>query len=197
MGYVETIGRVMHGNYEEASDAEKLAAVRDVTVVCSVGAAAVAIQPIPLLDIALLAPIHIGMVQAIGQVHGHKLDAKTVVEVLATFGGSIVARSVLGSVVKIIPVFGWAASASMAYAMTYAVGEVSHCYFKSGRGLSATELKSMFRSVYDAKRAEKDAAAKSNETLKEKLRQVTEAYEAGLLTEEEYRKKKEDVLKEL
>jgi uncharacterized protein (DUF697 family) len=197
MGYLETIARVMHGNFENATDADKLAAVRDVTVVCSVAAAAVTVQPVPLLDIALLAPIHVMMVQAIGQVHGHKLDAKSVVETLATFGGSIVTRSVLGSVVKVIPVFGWAASASMAYAMTYAIGEVSHCYFMSGRGLSSSQLRSMFRAVYDAKRAEKTAAAKANETLKERLRQVTEAYESGLLTEEEYRKKKEDVLGDL
>jgi uncharacterized protein (DUF697 family) len=197
VGYLETISRVMHGSFENATDAEKLGAVRDVTIVCSVAAAAVTVQPVPLLDIALLAPIHIAMVQAIGQVHGHKLDAKSVVEMLATFGGSLVTRSVLGSVVKVIPVFGWAASASMAYAMTYAIGEVSHCYFTSGRGLSSTQLRSMFRSVYDAKRAEKTEAARANETLKERLRQVTDAYEAGLLTEDEYRKKKEDVLKEL
>jgi uncharacterized protein (DUF697 family) len=197
MGYLETIARVMHGNFEHATDAEKLAAVRDVTVVCSVGAAAVTVQPVPLLDIALLAPIHVGMVQAIGQVHGHKLDAKSVVEMLATFGGTLVTRSILGSVVKVIPVFGWAASASMAYAMTYAIGEVSHCYFASGRGLSSSQLRTMFRSVYDAKRAEKADAAKANETLKDKLRQITDAYEAGLLTAEEYREKKEQVLKEM
>jgi uncharacterized protein (DUF697 family) len=168
-----------------------------VTVVCSVAAAAVTVQPVPLLDIALLAPIHVGMVQAIGQVHGYKLDAKSVVEVLATFGGAIVARSVIGSVVKIIPVFGWAASASMAYAMTHAVGEVSHGYFACGRGMSSAQLRSLFRSTYEAKRAEKNEATRANETLKEKLRQLTEAYEAGLLTEEEYRRKKEDVLKDL
>jgi hypothetical protein len=123
MGYLETVARVMHGNFDDATDAEKLAAVRDVTVVCSVGAAAIAVQPVPLLDVALLAPVHIGMVQAIGQVHGHKLDAKSVVEMLATFGGSIVTR--------------------------------------------------------------------------EKLRQLGEAYAAGLLSEEEYRAKKEELLKAL
>jgi uncharacterized protein (DUF697 family) len=197
MGTFETLSRVIHGNFDHASDAEKLAAVRDVTIACSVGAAAVTIQPVPLLDIALLAPIHVGMVQAIGQVHGHKLDAKSVVEMLATFGGAIVTRSVIGSVVKVIPVFGWAASASMAYAMTYAIGEVSHSYFACGRGMSSSQLRSLFRATYEAKRAEKAEAARANETLKEKLRQVTEAYEAGLLTEEEYRRKKEDVLKEL
>ncbi len=197
MGYLETVSRVMHGNFANATDADKLAAVRDVTVVCSAAAAAVALQPVPLLDVALLAPIHVGMVQAIGQVHGHKLDAKSVVEMIATFGGSIVTRGVLGSVVKVIPVFGWAASASMAYAMTYAIGEASHCYFASGRGMSAAQLRSVFRSTYEAKRAEKAESAKTHETLKDKLRQLSEAYEAGLLTEDEYRKKKEDVLKEL
>jgi uncharacterized protein (DUF697 family) len=197
MGYMETLARVMHGNFENATDAEKLAAVRDVTVVCSVAAAAVAVQPVPLLDLALLAPVQIGMVQAIGQVHGHKLDAKSGVEMLATFGGSIVTRSVLGSVLKVIPIFGWAASASMACAMTYALGEVSHCYFASGRGMSSTELRSLFRRVYDAKREEKERAARTNETLADKLRQLASAYEAGLLTEEEYRKKKEDVMKDL
>ena len=55
MGYAETIGRVMHDNFRHASDAEKLAAVRDVTLVCSVASAAVAVQPIPFLDMALLA----------------------------------------------------------------------------------------------------------------------------------------------
>jgi hypothetical protein len=85
----------------------------------------------------------------------------------------------------------------MAYAMTHAVGEVSHGYFACGRGMSSAQLRSLFRSTYEAKRAEKNEATRANETLKEKLRQLTEAYEAGLLTEEEYRRKKEDVLKDL
>jgi uncharacterized protein (DUF697 family) len=197
MGTFETVARVMHGNFDDATDADKLAAVRDLTMVCSVAAAAIAVQPVPFLDVALLAPVHVGMVQAIGHVHGHKLDAKSVVEVLATFGGSIVTRSVLGSVVKVVPVFGWAASASMGYAMTYAIGEVSHAYFVSGRGLSGRELRSLFRSVYDAKRSEKEAAAKASPSLRDRLRQLGEAYAAGLLSEEEYRAKKEELLKDL
>jgi len=51
--------------------------------------------------------------------------------------------------------------------------------------------------ILTSRRAVSDCAAKASETLKEKLRQVTDAYEAGLLTEEEYREKKEQVLKEL
>ena len=163
MGYAETIHRVLQGNFANATDAEKLASVREVTLVCSVAAAAVAVQPLPLVDVALLAPIHIGMVQAIGRVHGHDLDTKTVLEVLASFGASLVARGVAVSALKLVPVFGWATSASMAYAMTYAIGEVSHCYFAAGRGMSAAKLKSMYRAAYEAKKEEKDAAARKGE----------------------------------
>jgi uncharacterized protein (DUF697 family) len=197
MGYRETIGRVMHGDYSGASEAERAAAVRDVTTVSSVAAAAVTVQPVPLLDVALLAPIHIGMVQAIGRIHGSTLDTKSAVEIIASFGASIVVRGVAFSALKLFPVFGWAAAASMAYATTYAIGEVSHCYFRSGRGMSASELRSAYRAAYEAKKAEKDATVRSDASLKERLRQLTEAFEAGLLTEEEYRKKKEDVLKEM
>jgi uncharacterized protein (DUF697 family) len=192
--YADTIGRVMHGSFDGASFEERTKAVRDVTLVSSVAAAAVAVQPIPLLDMALLAPIHIAMVQAIARVHGHDLDRKSVVEILGTFGASIVTRAVVLSALKIVPFFGWAASASMAYAMTYAIGEVSHCYFASGRGMSNAELKSMFRSIYERKRAEKDASAEGNATLREKLRQLADAFESGLLTESEYREKKEQLL---
>ena len=83
----------------------------------------------------------------------------------------------------------------MAYAMTYAIGEVSHAYFASGRGMASSELRSMFDAIYRRKRAEKDAAyAAENTTLAEKLRQLTEAFERGLLTEAEYRQKKEQLL---
>src|SRR5262245_31823922 len=98
--YADTIGRVMNGSFDHASLEEKTKAVRDVTVVCSVAAAAVAVQPVPLLDMALLAPIHVGMVQAIGRVHGATLDRKSVVEILGTFGASIVTRGVVLSALK-------------------------------------------------------------------------------------------------
>jgi hypothetical protein len=63
--------------------------------------------------------------------------------------------------------------------------------------MSAAELRSVYRAVYEAKKAEKEASVKNDASLKERLRQLAEAFESGLLTEEEYRKKKEDVLREM
>ena len=61
MGYAETLHRVMTGNFSNASDAEKDAAVRELVKVCSVAAGAVTVQPIPFVDAALITPIQIAM----------------------------------------------------------------------------------------------------------------------------------------
>jgi uncharacterized protein (DUF697 family) len=195
MSYVDTLGRVMGGDYKDATAVEKALAVRDLVQVCSIAAGAVAVQPIPILDIALLAPIQIGMVQGIGRIHGYDLDRKSVVEILSTFGASLVAQSVIMTAAKLLPFFGWAAALSMAYALTYAIGEVSDHYFKTGRGLSSEDLRDMFEKVYRRTRAEKEASAKADGGLQAKLDQLAKAFEMGLLTEEEYARKKEDLLR--
>jgi len=193
--YLETLRRVMDGDYENASQAEKDGAVRDVIQVCSIAAAAVTIQPVPLLDTALVAPIQIGMVQAIGRVHGYKLDRKSILEILGTFGASLVAQNVIMAAAKLIPFAGFLITTSMAYALTWAIGEVSDHYFRNGRGVPEGELRDMFKRVYEQKKAEKQAQNKGNDTLKDRLEQLKKAYEAGLLTDEEFGRKKEELLR--
>jgi len=192
--YLDTLERVMKGDFQDASDQEKADAVRDVIQVCSVASAAVAWQPIPLLDTVLISPIQIAMVQAIGRIHGHKLDEKSIVEILSTFGASLLAQNLIMAAAKLIPFAGWIVGMSMAYALTYAVGEVSDHYFRNGRGVDQQDLKQMFDKVYKAKKAEKQAAHRSNESLKDKLEQLKEARGAGLLTEDEFEAKKQELL---
>jgi len=192
--HTETVRRIMKGDFGNATEEEKVQAVEDVKKACSTAAAAVAIQPVPLLDVALISPIQIVMVQAIGQVHGHKLDKRSALEILSTFGTSILAQNAILSAAKFVPFAGWLVSVSMAFALTWAIAEVADYYFRSGRGASAAELKSMFKKVYKEKRAEKEKAHGSDGTLKDKIKQLNEAFESGLLTQEEYDKKKEDLL---
>lgn len=193
--YLETLRRVMDGDFERASQAEKDAAIRDLIQVCSIAAAAVTVQPIPLLDTALIAPIQIGMVQGIARVHGYHLDKKSILEILGTFGASLVAQNVIMAAAKLIPFAGALITISMAYALTWAIGEVSDHYFRNGRGVPEGELREMFKRIYDEKKAEKQAQNRSNDTLKSKLEQLKKAYESGLLTEEEFARKKEELLR--
>lgn len=192
--HMETIKRVLDGNYEDATEEEKTTAVKELIQVCSVAAGAVTIQPIPFVDTALLAPIQIGLVQGVGKIHGYKLDKRSILEVLSTFGASIVAQNVIMAAAKFIPFFGWVITISMGYALTWAIGEVSDHYFRNGRNVDEGELKEMFEQVYKSKKEEKSQANKGNKTLKQKLEELKEAKKDGLLTDEEFETQKAKLL---
>jgi uncharacterized protein (DUF697 family) len=193
-GHLETIKRVLDGNYTEASDEEKAQAVQQLIRVCSVAASAVTIQPFPFVDTALITPIQIAMVQGVGKIHGYKLDTKSIVEMLGTFGASIVAQNIVMGAAKFIPFFGWVVSISIGYALTWAIGEVSDHYFRNGRHVDEAELKEMFQRIYKSKKEEKTEQHKANKTLRDKLEQLKRAHKDGLLTDEEFEAKKAEIL---
>jgi uncharacterized protein (DUF697 family) len=193
-GHLDTIKRVLDGDYTDATAEQRAAAVKELVQVCSVAASAMTIQPFPLLDTALIAPIQIAMVQGIGKIHGHKLDSKSILEMLSTFGASIVAQNVIMAAAKLVPFVGWIVTISMAYAMTWAIGEVSDHYFRNDRKVDEAELKAMFERVYKAKKAEKTEQHKGDSAMKEKLEKLKKAHADGLLTDEEFEAKKAAVL---
>ena len=193
-GYLETIKRVLDGDYTDASDEEKRAAVEQLIRVCSVSAGAVTIQPFPFVDTALITPIQLAMVQGVGKIHGYKLDSKSVVEMLGTFGASIVAQNIIMGAAKFIPFFGWVVSISIGYALTWAIGEVSDHYFKNGRHVDEAELKEMFQRIYTSKKAEKTEQHKGDKALRDKLEKLKRAHKDGLLTDAEFEAKKAEML---
>ena len=194
--YKQVVDRVLAGDFDHASEEERREAVERIVQLSAVAAGAVAFQPIPLLDTVLISPIQIGMVQAIGRIHGHRLDEKSILEMLSTFGASILAQNVILSAAKFIPIFGWLTAVSMAYALTWAVGEVSDYYFREGRGVAPEELKARFDEVYRAKKSEKESSLKNAgaDRLKDRLAQLAEARDAGLLSDEEFEQKRRDIL---
>ena len=62
--YSEVVSRVMAGDYDNASPAERADAVAKVISACSVAAGAVTVQPIPFVDTALIAPEYIEPIAA-------------------------------------------------------------------------------------------------------------------------------------
>lgn len=192
--YQTTLKRILDGDFDNATDEEREEAVRNVIQVCSVAAGAVTFQPIPLLDAALITPIQIAMVQAIGRIYGYELDKKSVMEIFSTIGASLLAQNAIIAAFKLVPFLGWLVGISVAYALTYAIGDVSDHYFANGRGVAPDDLRTLFKKIYKQKRSEKEAAYKGDDALKHKLQLLKEAHEAGLLTEEEFERKKNEVL---
>ncbi|MFW5921322.1 MAG: YcjF family protein [Polyangiales bacterium] len=194
--YTDTVGRVMSGDFDYETEQERDQAVRDVIQVCSAASGAVAVQPFPVADIALLAPIQIGMVQAIGRIRGCSIDHRTALEILSTFGATLVSHGVVRTSVRLVPVFGWLMGISMSYASTWALGEVSDVWFRCGRDVPPADLRAMFREIYAKKKAEKQAEHRGDDSLEQRLDDLGRAYERGLIDEEEFRKKKEEMLRD-
>ncbi len=192
-----TFDRVLSGDFSEAGDEERNAAVYEVLQVSAIAASAVSIQPIPFVDMVLIAPIQIGMVQCIGRIHGHRLDKKAVLEILSTFGAGLLTQGALMSAAKLLPFVGWLVTVPMAYAMTWAVGEVAHYYFRMGRGVPPAELSRMYERIYRSKREERKAAQEASDSVSDKLRDLVRAREEGLLSDEEFEAAKTKVLSEL
>ncbi len=176
------------------TEEEKATLIAQTIRASAIAAGAVTIQPIPLLDLALVTPIQATMVQTIGNIRGHKMDARTVMELMGTFGTGIATQQLVIAASKFVPVIGWAASITTAYAMTWAIGEVSDEYFANDRKMSNVELNRMFQKVFKTKKAEKQASAGASNTLKSKLNQLTAAREADLISEAEFTAKKEQLL---
>jgi uncharacterized protein (DUF697 family) len=179
------------------SDEERDRAASEVIRVGSVVAAAVVIQPIPVLDLALITPIQIAMVKAIGGIYGYTLDWKTAFGIIGAFGASIATQNIVVASAKMVPFAGLPVAISVAYAMTHAIGVASKSYFKSGRKLSRARMRQLFAADFEATRTAKLQAASKDPALERELSQLAEAYRAGKLGEQEYMQKKEELLSRL
>src|SRR5690606_6264572 len=146
-----------------------------------------------MLDIALLTPIHVAMVKAIGGVYGYTLDRKTALGIIGAFGASIAAQNLVIASAKLVPFASLPIAISVAYALTHAIGEASRVYSQSGRQLSRARMKQVFEQDYSETKREKLRAAKGDRALRDQLARITEAYRAGVLTEDEYEQKKQQV----
>jgi uncharacterized protein (DUF697 family) len=145
--YSEIMKRSLDGELDGASDADKAAGVRRVIDASSVLASLVILQPLPVIDAALVAPIQFRMVDAIGRIRGYVVDRKTRGTIfdaiklrLVKLNGALALVKALPFVPVVPELFGM----SMAYAATAAVGEVSDDYFRGGRTMDGAGMGACF-----------------------------------------------------
>jgi uncharacterized protein (DUF697 family) len=155
----------------------------------SIAAAAAAVQPLPLVDLALLTPIQVGMVRSIAMVYGQPLGLRSALELLGTFGTSLVAQHAVMAAVKLAPGAGLPVAISVAYAITYAIGEASKVHFERGPLLSNENLRDVFRRTYRKQRGAVKHAVKDKRLVGE-LRRLTQARRNGQIDDAEYERRK-------
>ena len=123
--------------------------------------AALELLPESLASMAII-PLQMKLVYRIGQAYGFELDGNSVKDFLATLGVGLTAqyleqfgRKLLGGLLGSIAggigrsIGNQAASSGMAFASTWALGQVAREYYAGGRTLDAAKLRAAFGPLLD------------------------------------------------
>lgn len=206
MGMASTLKRVALLDVERVTLETRVQTVFGIIRSCSFASAAAALQPVPLLDVPLLLPIQVRMVQALGRAHGKSLDTGSVLEILDLYGAGIAAQFALFGAAKLVPVVGSVSVAPLAYSLTLSIGELTDHYIQHGRNvlprpleaawLEDDKLAATFKKLFTKRRAEAEAAFAEHD-LGDRLQQLQDAHKRGLLTDDELATKRAALLQQL
>jgi uncharacterized protein (DUF697 family)/tellurite resistance protein len=125
---------------------------------------ALELLPESLATMAII-PLQMKLVYEVGLAHGYALDRGHATELLATVGAGVtgqaveqVGRKILGGILgsiggRMLGGLGrQAVSSSVAFATTYALGQVAREYYASGRRIDAAQLKAVFQRMLEEAR---------------------------------------------
>lgn len=137
----------------------------------SILAGGLELMPQSLATMAIL-PVQLQLVYRIGKTYGHELSLGHAKEFLATIGVGFTAQVVesyltrmVRSVTKrfagrvVAALASQATESAIAFATTYAIGQTAQSYYKSGRALSAGQLREVFTKMLDRGRSMKSQYA--------------------------------------
>jgi uncharacterized protein (DUF697 family) len=189
---------------EHASAEEKKQYVEELIRKTSATAAVSALQPVPVLDVAILTPLQHRLVRSIGLVHGLCLDDEQVRLIFREVRAPVVATQTALVATKLLQWIPWVPeiiAVSLAYAITFAIGQVSDEYFTQS-GMSLDELKSRlegvskerFAEAVRAKQKEVRALVRNPETRR-RVKELRKELHAGTIDEEEETRRLDAILR--
>ena len=147
---------------------------------------AVALSPLPVADMAVITPIQIAMVAAIGYFHGVTLTKERITEFLGVLGAGFGLREASRQLVKLIPGVGSVVSSAVAFAGTVALGESANVWFKRKMNVPADELREMFKQTAESARSEYERHRHSAEAAGPKVADLERRRKEGLLSDAQF-----------
>jgi uncharacterized protein (DUF697 family) len=137
---------------------------------------AVAVQPIPFMDIFILTPIQLYMGTLIAEARGYKFSMSGIYkEILGVLGLSFLAQQTAIGLYKLgLPFIGGFMTIPLVFILTYAIGKVMDFYFVSktqGKTLTKDDLKNFFKQARKdtKKNFSKDEIKKKTQEAKEQM----------------------------
>jgi uncharacterized protein (DUF697 family) len=174
-------------------------------VAWSVGAGLI---PLPFLDALAVTVIQLDMLKQLCRMHDVDYSESSGKALLSAVGGGTLAR--LGaSAVKAIPgvgtALGMVSMPVLSGASTYAIGHAAIWHFENGGDLfdiDFSKIKEMYEEFFKtgkqvAQQIQKRQAKSSKSDVLKKLEDLVTMKEQGIITEEEFQEKKQQLLDEL
>ena len=121
--------------------------------------AAIAVEPIPGIDIPLLLASQVRLVLRIGAIYGESLSVRHARELLTTIAGGVVLRYLAAQLGKLVPGPGWLIGAAVTGLGTWAIGWVAMAYFESGKRLTPHQLRQRYKRLLRRPRSEPEVRA--------------------------------------
>jgi small GTP-binding protein len=110
-------------------------------------AGAIALTPLPILDVFPLLAVQSSLVLGIARIYGEPLTLWRARELVATFGLGLLGRTLFLQLSKLGGPPGWLLAAAIASSTTVVMGRAAALWFEHGRRASAAELRSESRSL--------------------------------------------------
>ena len=149
MSWLDSLAAIRERDWSEAPEDLRESTAKDVISMSAYASAGAAVVPVPLVDLALLVPVHSAMVMTLGHVYGRPItdtEAKRVVlELGAVAGATLAGRAAVSALKKLLlPGIGGVLVAPASFAVTWGFGWLAIAYFKDPH-LSRDELREVFR----------------------------------------------------
>jgi uncharacterized protein (DUF697 family) len=203
--YNQALKRSLDGEFDGADERHKASAIEDVIRCSSSAAALIILQPFPVIDAALIAPVQHRMVEAIGRIHGYQVDRTTRDRIFKAFRGKLITlnAAIAGAkLVPFVPFVGDLFAMSVAYALTSTIGELSDRYFRSRFTMTPSCMTACFNAIYK-EQYERTYKKRRNELkalwrtpgIRRQVAELKKERREGRLTDDETERRIEELLR--
>jgi len=118
-----------------------------VTKKAAATAAAIALAPLPILDVFPLLAVQTSLVLGIARIYGQRITLGWARELVVTFGLGFLGRTLFQELSKLGGPPGWLLAAAIASSTTVVMGRAASVWFERGQRAKASELRAESRSL--------------------------------------------------
>src|SRR5262245_60439944 len=110
-------------------------------------AAAIALAPLPIVDVVPLLAVQASLVLGIARIYDYKITLRRARELVATFGLGLLGRTIFQELSKLGGPPGWLLAAAIASSTTAVMGYAAAIWFERGERLTGDALRRLTRTV--------------------------------------------------